>query len=148
MLAVGATIAVGVVLAGCASGSGGAADESSPSAAGSSSSQAPDPSSGDAPAGAETSGADEPAAPDLSGDLTYALWDQNQVAAINANLEGFNKLHPNVKVSVDVTPWGEYWTKLQTEASSDTLPDLFWMNGPNFQLYASNGMLQPLTSQV
>jgi hypothetical protein len=45
MLAVGATIAVGVVLVGCASGSGGAADESSPSAVGSSSSQAPDPSS-------------------------------------------------------------------------------------------------------
>jgi multiple sugar transport system substrate-binding protein len=148
MLAVGATIAVGVVLVGCASGSGGAADDGSPSAAGSSSSQAPDPSSGDAPAGAETSGADEPAAPDLSGDLTYALWDQNQVAAINANLEGFNKLHPNVKVSVDVTPWGEYWTKLQTEASSDTLPDLFWMNGPNFQLYASNGKIEPVTSQV
>jgi multiple sugar transport system substrate-binding protein len=70
------------------------------------------------------------------------------VAAIKANLEGFNKEYPNITVNVDVTPWGTYWTKLQTEASSGTLPDLFCMNGPNFQLYASNGKIEPITAQV
>lgn len=85
---------------------------------------------------------------DQKADITYAVWDQNQVAAIKANLKGFNKEYPNIKVNVDVTPFGDYWTKLQTEASSDTLPDLFWMNGPNFQLYASNGKLEPITSVV
>lgn len=84
----------------------------------------------------------------LKADLTYAVWDQNQVAAIKANLEGFNKLYPDIKVNVDVSAWDAYWTKLQTEASSDTLPDLFWMNGPNFQLYASNGKIAPITDLV
>ncbi|MDT0157121.1 sugar ABC transporter substrate-binding protein [Microbacterium sp. ARD32] len=89
-----------------------------------------------------------PADQDTKAELTYAVWDQNQVAAIKANLEGFNESYPNISVNVDVTPYGDYWTKLQTQASSDTLPDLFWMNGPNFQLYASNDKLEPIRSQV
>ncbi len=89
-----------------------------------------------------------PVGKDTAATLTYAVWDQNQVAAIKANLEGFNEQYPKIKVNVDVTPWGTYWTKLQTEASSNTLPDLFWMNGPNFQLYASNGKLEPITAEV
>ncbi|WP_344753668.1 sugar ABC transporter substrate-binding protein [Gryllotalpicola koreensis] len=87
-------------------------------------------------------------AKDTKADLTYAVWDQTQVKAIDANLEGFNKEYPNIKVTVSVTPFADYWTKLQTQASSDALPDLFWMNGPNFQLYAANGKLEPITGEV
>jgi multiple sugar transport system substrate-binding protein len=47
-----------------------------------------------------------------------------------------------------VTPYQNYFTKLQTQGSSKTLPDVFWMNGPNFQLYASNGMLAPVSTAV
>jgi multiple sugar transport system substrate-binding protein len=85
---------------------------------------------------------------DVSANLTYAVWDQNQVKAIKANLAGFNEEYPNIKVNVDVTPYATYFTKLQTEASSNTLPDLFWMNGPNFQLYAANGKIAPITGEV
>lgn len=89
-----------------------------------------------------------PPSKSLSANITYALWDQTQVKAIDANLKEFNKEYPKIKVNVDVTPWGDYWTKRQTEASSNTLPDLFWLNGPNFQLYAGNGKIEPLTSVV
>jgi multiple sugar transport system substrate-binding protein len=100
-------------------------------------------------AGAGSSGdAYTPPAKDLKAEITYSFWDANQKAAIEANLVGFNKEYPNIKVNLDVTPWEGYWTKIQTQASSDTLPDLFWLNGPNFQLYASNGKVQPITSEV
>lgn len=85
---------------------------------------------------------------DLSANITYGVWDQNQVKAIDENLKGFNEKYPNIKVNVNVTPFGDYWTKLQTQASSDTLPDLFWMNGPNVGLYASNGKIEPITGEV
>ncbi|WIX78072.1 sugar ABC transporter substrate-binding protein [Amycolatopsis carbonis] len=102
--------------------------------------------------GASTaSDSDTPYSPpdaNISANLTYAVWDQTQVKAINANLAEFNKKYPNVKVNVDVTPYTNYFTKLQTEASSDSLPDVFWMNGPNFQLYASNGKIEPITGEV
>ena len=94
------------------------------------------------------SGDYEEAAKDTKATLTYAVWDENQVKAIKANLAGFNEEYPDIKVNVDVTPFANYWTKLQTQGSSDTLPDLFWMNGPNFQLYAANGKLAPITGEV
>lgn len=89
-----------------------------------------------------------PPASDLSATITYGLWDQNQVAAAEQSIAAFNERYPNIEVKVSVTPFSEYWTKLQTQASSDTLPDVFWMNGPNIQLYASNGMLEPITGAV
>ena len=100
-------------------------------------------------AGGPAAAADYEAAPsDLSASITYGVWDQAQVAAIDANLEGFAELYPDIDVSVNVTPYADYFTKLQTQASSDSLPDLFWLNGPNFQLYASNGKIEPVTGAV
>lgn len=92
----------------------------------------------------------EYAAPDsdLTATITYGLWDQNQVPAIEESIEAFNELYPNITVNLSVTPFSEYWTKLQTQASSDTLPDLFWMNGPNIQLYALNDKIEPITGAV
>lgn len=98
--------------------------------------------------GTTTSGAYTAPSKNLSANITYALWDQTQKKAIDANIVEFNKAYPKIKVNVDVTPWTDYWTKLQTEASSNTLPDLFWLNGPNFQLYAGNGKVEPITPQV
>jgi multiple sugar transport system substrate-binding protein len=84
----------------------------------------------------------------ISANLTYSVWDQTQVKAIDANLKGFNAEYPNIKVNVNVTPFADYFTKLQTQASSNSLPDLFWLNGPNFQLYAANGKIAPITGEV
>lgn len=102
------------------------------------------PSTGGAPSGDGYT----PPAKDLKAEITYSFWDATQQAAIEANLEGFNKEYPNIKVNLDVTPWEGYWTKIQTEASSNTLPDVFWLNGPNFQLYASNDKVLPITSEI
>ena len=85
---------------------------------------------------------------DLEASITYGVWDKNQVAAIEENIDAFNEEYPNIDVTVNVTPYAEYWTKLQTQASSDTLPDLFWINGPNIGLYASNDKLEPITGAV
>ncbi|MFD1722862.1 ABC transporter substrate-binding protein [Amnibacterium endophyticum] len=89
-----------------------------------------------------------PAPKDLKADITYAIWDQTQAKAIEANIKGFNEEYPDISVNVDVTPYDTYFTKLQTQASSNTMPDVFWMNGPNFQLYADNGKIAPITGEV
>ncbi len=61
--------------------------------------------------------------------------------------EAFTAEHPNVTVEIQLTPYKEYFTKLQTAVSGGSAADVFWMNGPNFQLYASNGVLAPLDDQ-
>lgn len=81
---------------------------------------------------------------DVTGDISYAIWDVNQQPAMEQLIADFNETYPNVDVSIELTAYAQYFTKLQTQGSSGTLPDVFWMNGPNFQLFASNDLLAPL----
>ncbi|WP_447911889.1 ABC transporter substrate-binding protein [Microbacterium phyllosphaerae] len=76
--------------------------------------------------------------------LSYAIWDENQKPAMEDIAAAFEKENPNVTIDIQVTPYKEYFTKLQTAATGGSAADVFWMNGPNFPLYASNGQLAPL----
>lgn len=83
-----------------------------------------------------------------SGEITYAIWSNSQKPTMEKLIADFNTQYPDVTVNLEVTPWDQYFTKLQTQASSGTLPDVFWMNRSNVQLYALNGMLQPIDDMV
>ena len=85
---------------------------------------------------------------DATAELTYGIWDLNQVPAMEALVENFGEQYPNITVQITHTPPQQYWTKLQTQASSGTLPDVFWMNGPNVTLYAANGKIAPIAPLV
>jgi multiple sugar transport system substrate-binding protein len=123
--ALSAVVAAGLALTACSGGGGTATSGANP-----------------------TSGTAAAAPTDLKAEISYAFWDENQRKAIEQNITDFNKTYPNIKVTVNVTPWAQYWTKLQTQAESNSLPDVFWMNGPNVTLYASNGMLAPIKDLV
>jgi multiple sugar transport system substrate-binding protein len=76
--------------------------------------------------------------------LSYGVWDVNQVPAMQQLAAEFTRLHPDIKVDVQMTPYTDYWTKMRAAVSGGAAPDVFWMNGPNFQLYADNKVLLPL----
>ena len=78
---------------------------------------------------------------DTKAELTLFYWDKNQAPTVEANIAAFTKEYPNITITPSVAVYKDYWTKLRTQAEGDQLPDVFWMNGPNIQLYASNGML-------
>lgn len=59
--------------------------------------------------------------------LTLALWDTNQKKAMQEMADAFTKENPNIKIKVEVTPWDQYWTKLQAGASGGNTADVFWM---------------------
>jgi multiple sugar transport system substrate-binding protein len=80
--------------------------------------------------------------------LSYAVWDKNQVPAMQQLATAFTQSHPNITVNVQLTPWDDYWTKLKAAVTGGAAPDVFWMNGPNFQLYATNGVIQPLDADI
>ncbi|MEU6351907.1 sugar ABC transporter substrate-binding protein [Streptomyces sp. NPDC047072] len=77
--------------------------------------------------------------------LSYGVWDTTQVPAMKKIVAAFEKANPDITVKVQLTPYTQYFTKLQAAATGGQAPDVFWMNGPNFQLYASNGVIRPLT---
>jgi multiple sugar transport system substrate-binding protein len=80
--------------------------------------------------------------------LAYSVWDKNQVPIMQQLATEFTKTHPNITVNVQLTPWDDYWTKLKAAVTGGAAPDVFWMNGPNFQLYATNGVLLPLDDKI
>lgn len=86
--------------------------------------------------------------PNAKAELQLAYWDRNQKKTIDALVASFVQAHPNVTVTPTLTGPSEYWTKLQTQAQGDNLPDVFWMSGLHLQLYATNGMLAPVASDV
>ncbi|MDO5662567.1 MAG: sugar ABC transporter substrate-binding protein [Brachybacterium sp.] len=98
--------------------------------------------------GGGAGGSDEEIATDVDADTTaeisYGMWSEDQRPTIEQMIEAFNEEYPNIAVNITVTPWENYFTKLQTQAGGGDLPDVFWMNAGNFALYAVEGQLQSL----
>ncbi len=63
---------------------------------------------------------------------------------MEGQIAAFQTKRPHVTVEPQVVPFAEYWTKLQTAIAGGSAFDTFWMNGPNFQVYASRGVLLDL----
>lgn len=95
-----------------------------------------------------TGGGGGEASGDISGEITYAFWNRTQLPAIRQQAADFERQHPGVTVNLALTPFGTYWTKLQTQGQSGTLPDVFWMNNDYVNLYASNGLLAQSPSSI
>lgn len=79
--------------------------------------------------------------------IKYATYSAgpDHLEDMDAMIAEFEKQNPDIKVEVEVIGYDDYFTKLQTQASSKTLPDVFEMNYENFSTYASNGVLYDFT---
>ena len=91
--------------------------------------------------------AEAPALPEYDGSevtITYGIWDAAQEAGIRQQIEAFNEEFPNITVELQLTPWNDYWTKLQTAVAGGEAFDVFWLNSANCPVYASAGALLPL----
>ncbi|OIV35470.1 hypothetical protein BIV57_21380 [Mangrovactinospora gilvigrisea] len=78
--------------------------------------------------------------------LRYTLWDQNQYPAMIKAAKEFESQNPGVHISLELVPYGQYWTKLQTAAIGGTAPDVAWMSTLTFQLFAAYDQLLPLST--
>jgi multiple sugar transport system substrate-binding protein len=107
-----------------------------------------------APAAATPQSSPEEAAPaeDATSSETvtirYGIWDSLQQPAHEKMAEEFNKLHPNIKIQIDVVPWTDYWTKLQTAVAGGDAYDVFWMNANNFANYVGKDVLTDITPMI
>ncbi|WP_105616582.1 ABC transporter substrate-binding protein [Vallitalea okinawensis] len=81
-------------------------------------------------------------------ELTYALWDKNLQPIYEKIAIEFEKQNPEIDIVIEITPWSDYWTKLEAAASGGVLPDIFWMNGPNITMYADANVVLPITEYV
>ena len=80
--------------------------------------------------------------------LTMGIWDVTQQPGMEKMVEKFTEMNPTISVEVQVTPWDEYWTKMEAAATGGAMPDVFWMHTNEFAKYAGNDMLMPLDDVI
>jgi multiple sugar transport system substrate-binding protein len=76
--------------------------------------------------------------------ISYGIWDAAQEEGIRQQIAAFNEEFPDITVDLQLTPWSDYWTKLQTAVAGGEAFDVFWLNSANCPVYASAGALVPL----
>jgi multiple sugar transport system substrate-binding protein len=81
--------------------------------------------------------------------ITYMEWgDPAELDVWKAIVSDFEAANPNIKVTVDVSDWDSYWTKLKTLLAANTPPDVFAMDAPLYLDYQSRGVLLNLQPYI
>ncbi len=80
--------------------------------------------------------------------LTYALWDANQQVGYQKSIDVFQRMHPNIRVTIQQIPYGSYQAKINAEFISGEAPDLFWVNTPFLADWIQRGILADITDRV
>lgn len=81
-------------------------------------------------------------------ELTYMIWDTGQEPGMSAIADAFNEQNPDIHVDVEVTPWDQYWTKLESSAQGGSMPDVFWMHSNEIAKYSEGNVLMDLTEEI
>ncbi len=78
--------------------------------------------------------------------ITYLMWGSPQEAAAwQVVVGGFEAIHPDIKVTVEVADWDSYWEKLRVQMAGGTPPDVFAMDAPLYRDWQSRDVLLNLT---
>jgi len=82
-------------------------------------------------------------------ELRLTFWgDLGDMPTWNDGIKQWTDKNPLIKVKWENTPWGEYWTKLQTEMAGGTSPDVVGMVSMYSQQYIRQGSLYAMDSYI
>ena len=79
-----------------------------------------------------------------TGEVSYWLWDTNQLPAYQACADAFHTKNPNVTVKISQYGWDDYWTKLTNGFVGGTAPDVFTNHLSKYPEFVSQEQLVPL----
>lgn len=79
--------------------------------------------------------------------VVLGIWDENQKDALQVVVDAFNAQSDTVEASIELTPWSNYWTKLDAAATAGEAPDVFWMN-VYLPKYVAGDVLLPLDDYI
>ncbi len=80
--------------------------------------------------------------------LTYAQWTTPENTGYQKSINQFEKLHPNIHVTIETFAYNDYQPKLTTEFSSGGGPDVYWVNTPMIATWLKDGVMEDLTSKI
>lgn len=77
--------------------------------------------------------------------LAIGIWDTNQKPTLEKMIAAYTEKNPDISIEIQLTPWKDYWTKLEASATGGTAPDVFWLNTLHSEIYQEGGILTDLT---
>ena len=78
-------------------------------------------------------------------ELRCQFWfDSADMAGWQAIIDKFETENPGIKVVLESTTFGDYWTKLNTQTTSNSVADVFGMVSMYSQDYMASGVAMPL----
>lgn len=80
--------------------------------------------------------------------LTYSLWDANQLPAYEACAAAFNDANPGIAVTVEQQGWDDYWNAITTGFVSGTAPDVFTNHLARYPEFAETEQILPLNEWI
>jgi multiple sugar transport system substrate-binding protein len=82
-------------------------------------------------------------------ELRVAWWgSQDRHNRTIKAIELFQKKYPNIKVTYEFAGWGDYWTKMTTQAAGRNLPDVMQQDYAYIGEWTSRGLIAPLDDYV
>ena len=79
-----------------------------------------------------------------TGEVSYWLWDANQLPAYQACADEFNAGNPNINVKITQYGWDDYWGKLTNGFVAGNAPDVFTDHLSKYPEFVSQEQLVPL----
>ena len=79
-----------------------------------------------------------------TGEVSYWLWDTNQLPAYRACADAFHTKNPNVTVKISQYGYGDYWGKLTNGFVAGTAPDVFTNHLSKYPEMVTQEQLVPL----
>lgn len=76
-------------------------------------------------------------------EITFSLWDEIQSVTYQKIIDEFEKENPDIHVTMQLTPWDQYWTKFDAAAGANQAADTFFMN-INYAKYIEAGVMENL----
>lgn len=82
--------------------------------------------------------------------LTLSAWGESVVVlnAYKIRAKVFEEKHPEIKVNIIFTPWGDYDVKLLTMIAGGIPPDVFLVDRNFTPEYYASGVIEPLTKFI
>jgi multiple sugar transport system substrate-binding protein len=81
--------------------------------------------------------------------ISMMMWgDPAELDVWNKIVADFQSANPGITVSVEVSDWDSYWTKLKTLLAANTPPDVFAIDAPYYLDYQSKGTLLRLQTYI
>jgi multiple sugar transport system substrate-binding protein len=80
--------------------------------------------------------------------ISYWLWDANQLPAYTECATAFQKTNPNVTVKIEQYGWADYWSKLTTSLVSGDAPDVFTDHLNYYPTFAEKNQILAIDDMV